>query len=395
MDISEDDLFDDIERSALDDEDVTETDKPLGRAYDDDHGDELYEPAEKIDVVENRCRGTSYEATPGRSRTGHDGELDLSRVNLDSDGKAHGDGSGGDWDGNISTRVGHTAMDGTGYFSDTRGGSSYTGGHEDVDPEVQEEFSEAGLRLGINSVDMNSAAFCLINARYMKNKIAWAKTPPWKRELINEERRDKRANRGASQVREDSIHRHASEIYRRFIRERTEDDRYWEFLDPEQIDQMNGVDSRSARQMAERWKIEDDQRRLDAMIVRYAAALERIQPRSIQTRFRRKPELRQAAEIVFVCDAHACDVVMPGGFDRDRLLSQWGDELYELDTPLTDQERREAIIEEAHDYYASGALFPAYVLEPLMPMLNEVAALLEQAGVDLSPLKPEIDWSRV
>ena len=290
-------------------------------------------PKEKYDSVEERTRSSDYEGTPGRTREGREGELDLSRVNIDSGGKAKGD-AGGDWEGNFAPK-GMTAVDGTGYVSDTRGASSYTGGHEDVDPELHREMRDSGLRLGVNSVDTNSAAFALINARYMKNKLAWERTPPWKRELMNAERRDKRASRSFEQKREDSIHRHASEHYRLFAKQRLEDDPYFLFLDPEVIAEAEGVDSRSAHTIALRWKQADDEKKLGAMVTKYAAALEGIKPRSMQTKLRRKPELRQAAEIVFVCDAHACGVVLPGGFDRERLLANHGDELYELETEMS------------------------------------------------------------
>ena len=86
---------------------------------------------------------------------------------------------------------------------------------------------------------------------------------------------------------------------------------------------------------------------------------------------------------------------MPVGFDRDRLLNQHGGDLVVMDTPMADLERRELMIDLVDGYYAAGGLFPGYVWDPVMPMIEEVMKLLEEAGVDVSIPEPEIDWSRV
>ena len=75
---------------------------------------------------------------------------------------------------------------------------------------------------------------------------------------------------------------------------------------------------------------------------------------------------------------------MPAGFAVEELLSQTGDELeLRMITPRTDRERRVWIIEQADEYYRSGALYPPYVWQSLEPLLEDVIDVLEQAGVAL------------
>ena len=287
-------------------------------------------------------RDSDYERTPGRVMTGWDGELSLDRTPVNDD---------------------------IAYVSDD---------------------DDNGL--GYSSANLRSAGIALASAEYVKSKTQWQDTPDWERQRIYEQRKVKRANRDWQRVREDSIHRHRLKWLNRFIEDREEG---WEFLDSEEIDQMNGIDFRSADQIAQRWKQKDDETKLASLVVKYAAMLEGATPRTIQARFRRKPHEKELAEVVYVLDALATGVVMPSGFDADQ-LSMTGDELaIHMQTNATEQERRAHIIEGARAFYAQGSLYPPYVLKAIDPMLAAVADLLVEAGLDFSDAEEEIDWSEV
>lgn len=381
-----------------------ETDTPLGRDYEDDFetDDEPLGaehiggvPFDTVDRVEIKTRNTDYEAKAGRVRTGGETEVDLSRVNLDAGGKAHGD-AGGDWDGNISTRKGHVAMDGTGFQHDTRGSVAMMGRTEGVGEELYKEMREAGLKLGVASVDTSRAAFVMVSHQYVLNKERWRHTPQWARDLISADRRDKRASRDYEQTRDDSVHRKASEIYKGFAAGRVEADIYYEFGDPEEIARDEAIDMRSAEQMSRSWRLGVDEEGFNACVVKYAAHVAGIKPDSIRARFKRNQKMKGIAEVVYVTDLHACGAVTSLGFDKDELMAQYGDELTEMLTPRSDQERREFIIEGSHDYYKRGNIYPPFVWTPeVNEMLDSIVAVLEQAGVDMGVIESAIDWSRV
>lgn len=322
--------------------------------------DQTPEPA--IDAVERASRSSDYEAIRGRVRVGGKNELDLDRTPIDGTPSKGPNG---------------------GIQHDTRGDASH----------ISEDLE--GLALGYRSADIYSAGFALASAQYLRSKEQWRNTPPWRREILYQERREKRANRTWWERREQSIARHRSKRFNEFVAGRAPG---WEYLDSAEIDRMDGIDIRSANQLAVQWRMNLDVERMDALVVKYAAALESKTQRTMQTRFRRKPGEKQLAELVFMHDARACDVVMPGDFDKEALLNAHGDELkLELITDMTDRERRELIIDLAHDYRASGAEFPPFCYSPLLPMLEEVAGLLEVAGIDLTTPEEEeeIDWGTV
>ena len=89
-----------LETLDLDDEEKPEKDKPLGRDYEREAGHDahdtereadpsLYTRSGEVDVSEN-SRNHDYESTPGRVRIGGEGELDISRVDVDSTGRTQG-----------------------------------------------------------------------------------------------------------------------------------------------------------------------------------------------------------------------------------------------------------------------------------------------------------------
>jgi len=392
----EDDIFDDIETAGLDPDDMPEVDRALGSHHDDDFktGHE-WKPS--IDQCEKDMRNSDYEGLRDRVREGRSGEggVDLSRVNLDDGGSAHGDG-GGDWQGNQSQRPSHVAMCGTGFYFDSRGSVAITGRTEGIDESLYQEMREAGMKLGINSVDTSRAAFVMISHQYVLNKVRWARTPQWKRDLISADRRDKRASRDYEQTRDDSVHRKAGEIYKGFAAERVESDPYYEYGDPEEIERDEAIDMRSAEQLARSWRLGVDEEGFNACVVKYAAHVAGIKTDSIRARFKRNQKMKGIAEVVYVTDLHACGAVTSVGFDRDDLMAQYGDELIEMLTPRSDEERRAFIIEGSHDYFSKGNIWPAYVWTPeINEMLDSVVAVLAQAGVDMSVVESEIDWSRV
>jgi hypothetical protein len=383
--------------------DTGNKDAPLGREYEDDIGEESLGsdhiggvPTDPVDKVETTTRSTDYENMSGRVRTGHDGELDLSRVSLEGGGRESGGGDGADWESNMSRGASHTAMDGTGFKFDTRGATSQETDHEDVDPKLQREMRDAGLKLGINSVNTTLAAFAMASVQYVRNKERWRRMPDEYKEYQNAVRRHQRRNRDWEQVRADSVSRQFREIFNGWQKDRVKDDPYYLYGDPAELARDKAIDSSSALQVAQRWRYEVDEKELDAMVVKYAAFLADVQPQAIRGRFRRNKAQKDVAEFVFATDAMACGVVMPGGFDRDALMDTLGDELaIKIETTRSDRERREFIINAAHDYYAKGNLFPPYVYKELEAVLQDVIEILEDAGVDLSEPEEVIDWSKV
>ena len=90
-----------------------------------------------------------------------------------------------------------------------------------------------------------------------------------------------------------------------------------------------------------------------------------------------------------------CGVITPTGFDREELLGQPGDELaLEMETPRSDLERREFIINSVQGFYEKGNLLPPYVFEAVEETTMKVVDILQEAGVDTSLPEPEIDWSK-
>jgi hypothetical protein len=389
--MNENDIFDDMEDTYAegwtpdeDDDDadlddqvgrMTDKDTPLGRSHASDIGDGLYEPAEKYDLVEEQSRGRDYENLYGRVRTGREGEIDLSRVSLEGGTRLSG-GTGDDWSTNPAQSFVH----------DTRGSTSQQGAHEDVDPELHRELRGAGLRLGVNGVNTQAAGFAMASAQYARNKERWRRYSPEYKSHLNAMRRTQRANRDWEQVREDSITRNYREVFNGFLDDRTAEDPYWTYIDPAEIERMDEIDGRSARQVADRWRLEVDEREMRALVVRYSAFLSGIKPDSIRARFKRKPHERELAEFVFVTDALACGVAFPSGFAEGVLVNSPGDELCtQTETSRSNQERRDYIVSVMESFFAKGNRLPPYVADSI------------EAGADRVPDDPteEIDWSRV
>lgn len=371
------------------------TDKvPLGSKHDDDFKTG-HEWKPDFDIVERRSRNSDYEAKAGRVRTGGEKEVDLSRVNLDAGGSAHGDG-GGDWDGNISTRKSHSCQDGTGFQHDTRGSVAMTGRTEGVSEELHEEIRGAGLNLGVASVDIFRVGYVIASSAYIQNKERWRQAPDECKRYTYAKRKWKRRRRDWEKVRADSIQRQSSKIYKGFLKSRTETEPAWIYFDPAEIERMNTIDGNSAYQMAERWREGQDQKAMDALVVKYAALVDGgVQAESIRARWRRNKAQKILAESVFVIDLLACGCVSSLGFDKGDLLAEHGDELVPMDAACSEQERREFLIEASHDFFKAGALFPLYVWESLNPILEEIVQILNEQGIDLTAPEPEIDWSRV
>ena len=385
--MEDDEVFECYEDADLDahGEEAPEQDAPLGREHSADIGDGLHDPQEKYDLVEEQSRGRDYENLCGRVRTGGDGEVDLSRVSLDGGTRLSG-GTGDDWSTNPAQSFVH----------DTRGSTSQQGEHEDADPEVQRELRDAGLRLGVNTVNTLAAGFAMASAQYALNKERWRRYSPEYKSHLNDLRRMQRANRDWEQVREDSIHRNYRDVFNGFVEQRTADDPYWTYIDPEEIDRMNELDGRSATQIANKWRLDVDEKEMRALVIGYAAFLAGIKPDSIRARFKRKPHERELAEFVFVTDALACGVVFPSGFDKEVLLNSPGDDLaMQTETTRSDQERREHIVSVMESFYAKGNLLPGFVYERIGDAMGQALDVLNKSVDDLSAADEEIDWSRV
>ena len=227
--VNEDEIFESYEDADLEAHGEEATDKgPLGTIHDDDF-EQGHEWSPEPDAVEKQSRHTDYENMYGRTRTGKDGELDLSRVNLDNGGSTSG-GAGGDWEGNFVPKGG--AVQTTGFVYDTLGSTSQHSSHEDVDPELDREMRDAGLRLGINSVNTALAGFAMVSAQYARNKERWRRTSPEYKQYLNALRRMQRRNRDWDQVRDDSIARNYRDVFNGFIEDRTAEDPYWSYMDP-------------------------------------------------------------------------------------------------------------------------------------------------------------------
>jgi hypothetical protein len=178
-------------------------------------------------------------------------------------------------------------------------------------------------------VNFEIAAVQVASIQYAKAAARWRLMPPHIKDANNAAARDRRANREWEQVRYDSINRKAAEHNKVFRDQRTEDDPYWSYGDPQEIERMNGIDRRSALQLAMDWRFKVDEKAWQALVVKYCAWLEDIRPDSMRARFNRKPEQRDLAGFVTATDCMAVGVVMPGGFDKEYLLAQHGDELAE------------------------------------------------------------------
>jgi hypothetical protein len=278
--------FDDYESADLEvqGEAAVGKDVPLGSVHDDDLGAGLYDPAERLDRVEAQTRASDYENTPGRSRTGHDGELDLSRVSLEGRRGVSGD-AGADVPQNLA------------YEHDSRGDVSQRNSDVVTDKKVARELMSVGVRVGYASVNVMEAGFALANAAYMKNKNRWYYMQPERKELIYAQRRVARANRAWEKVREDSIARHRAGIYKGFVAQRSEDEPYWTYFDDTVISRMEGIDMRSAEQMATAWRHEQDEKALRASVVRYAAFLEDANPKSTKSRCQSSKKITSNAQI--------------------------------------------------------------------------------------------------
>lgn len=400
--VKEEELFESYEALGLeeDGEEVPEKDTPLGRDYVRDDGHDvhdsereadpsLYTRGGEVDVVENRSRNHDFESTPGRVRIGGEGELDISRVDVDSTGRTQGSPDTWSGSGQQATR---------GYVSDTRGGfGQQNRASEDIDEETHRDLRDAGLKLGIGSVNTWAAGFAMAQAKFAATRRRWNGMSTEQKQATYETRKEQRANRDFYQVREDSEHRKYLEHYGDFVADReAEDPEWWLYGDPEEIERRDHIDQRSARQIAVKWRHDEDVKKLDAFIVRYAAFLEGIKPASIRQRYRRKPHEKELAEFVFSVDLQACGCALPGGFDADELLAAHGDELaMQMNTPRSELERRDFIIKGADDLFSGGSLFPPYIYAELDEMLDAVVAVLVDAGVDMSAPKQEIDWSKV
>ena len=293
-----------------------------------------------------------------RTNTGHEGELDLERTSID--GRTREETTGGEDD---------ETSESSRYVHDTRGSSLYVSGES------------SGLGLGYNSVDFNKLAIHMSSISYIENKLRYAQMSDAEKQYRYRTQKEKRAARTEEDMRLDSINRKSKPIYQGLVAER---DKGWEFGDPEQIKLRDQIDSAAAFELASIWRMDEDVRKLDAMVVSYSAWLEDVDKKIIRQRFRRDQSHKERAEFVYVTDALATAVVMPGGFDVEELMSQTGDELeLRMITPRTDRERRVWIIEQASDYYQSGALYPPYVWQSLEPLLEDVVDILEEAGIDL------------
>lgn len=243
------------------------------------------------------------------------------------------------------------------------------------------ELRRAGVSMGYSSVNFEMAAVQIASIMYAKNRARWQNMDDEAKEAIYAAARDKRAAREWDEVRHDSINRKSAEIYKEFLEQRTKEDPSWMYDSHTAMAKMDGRDTRSAHQMARKWRFEVDEDKWQALVVKYCAWLEGIKPDSMRTRFKRKPEQRDLAGFVTSVDCLACGVVVPGGFDKEALLSEIGDELaMEMNTPRDDLERRDFIINASHDLYAGGALFPPYVYQSLDEMLESVVLLLEASG---------------
>lgn len=309
--------------------------------------------------------GRQFWNAPGRVKTGWGNELDLERTRLDGETGEH---VGGDPDSGIS--------EGKTFIHDTRGDVRYVSGEK------------SGLGLGYNGVDFTKAAYQMASASYIESKERWRCMSEEEKEREYFLRRQQRASRSDEDVRRDSINRKSRPIYKQFVAEREEG---WNFGDPEDIARMDAIDSVSAYQIAEQWRREEDQRKLDALVVRYAAWLEDKDPKLIRQRFRRNGDHRDKAEYVFVNDALATGILFAGSFNEATLRAEHGGELVmELVTPRSDAERRDWLITEAGKFYRTGAVFPPYIFNAIGPLVTDVVAILEEAGVDLMP-PPEWD----
>lgn len=295
----------------------------------------------------------------GRVFTGHEGELDLERTAIDGGTREE---VGGDPDSGVSQ--------GRTYVHDTRGTVRYVSG------------DKSGLGLGYNSVDFTKAAYHMASASYIEHKERWRCMDPEAKQQEYALRRQKRANRTAAEVRVDSINRKSKPIYKRFVADREEG---WQWGDPDEIKRTNRIDSASAFEIASRWRLEEDQRRFVAMVVRYAAWLEDIDPKLIRQRFRRKggDEHQHMAEFVYLNDAQAAGVLRADLFDAERLRARQGRMAgLDLITPRANSERRNWLITEAEKFYASGALYPPYVAVIAGAEPTNVPELIEEAGLD-------------
>lgn len=390
---------------------TNDVDVHLGRDYQDDLEDGHESlgtehikgvPFDKVDRTEIRTRSTDYERFSNRVRIGGKGELSLDRVSLDGGGRAHGGGDGADWEANQSTAKSHVAMCGTGFKHDTRGAVAMTCRAEGVSEELHKEVAESGLRLGINSVDVRFCGFAMASADYIRNKEYWRQMPDWKKQEVYKTRKQQRANREWNQMRSDSVDRKSNQHFKVWQNERRANDPYYDFGDPAEIEREAGIDRRSADQLAVSWRMAQDEKAFDTLVLKYAAALNGIGIEAQRAKFKRNDQqYKELAECIFVTDALATDVVLPDGFDKQQLLSSIGGELaieaIEMDTDMSDSDRRRFLIEGAETFYKRGNIFPPPVWAPLSELLDDVVAILEKAGIDMSApaITEEIDWSRV
>ena len=236
-----------------------------------------------------------------------------------------------------------------------------------------------GLGIGYASADFTDAARAIITARYVKNKQRWANMTQPEREEQARKQRVKRAGRNWDGVRQDSINRKGSDFFRLFEADREEG---WRHFPDDEIAEMDRIDNATSQSLALRWRLTLDEKRFYSLIKAYAAWLENASIKTIQKRAERSEGDLTAAELVFVADARAVDIVVPDWFDADSLHRRFGDDLaVKMNTPRSDAERREWLINAAEKFYRQGNLFPPYVADPLLGLLDDVMEILIGEGV--------------
>ena len=250
-----------------------------------------------------------------------------------------------------------------GHVSDTRGNAMF----------------ESGGPQGYRSVDFENLTRHMANISYWENKAFYMSKSAEQKQEENATARYKRSQRGWCDVRMDSINRVAVRHYKKFLQER---DPSYLYGSDEDIAEIEGLDNRTAQSLGLRWREEEDIRKFNAFIARYAAWLEgKPDVKVINQRFRRNEAQKRLAESVFVCDALAVGITFAWAFDADELLRYVGDELWlQMKTERSDRERRSWLIHEAENsFYQKGALFPAFVNVGLLETMEEVSRLIDGA----------------
>jgi hypothetical protein len=261
----------------------------------------------------------------------------------------------------------------TGLVSDRRGEEVYHGGVEDgpYDHDTTHE-----MKLGVASVGWDTLGVQLASTRWIAQRNRWLCKPAEEKLKLYASQKEARANRTQVMKREDSINRKAATFYKDFLAQRDEDYPQWQYADDGEKARLERIDSNSSHDLATSWRLDEDERRLQALVIRYAAFLEDIDKKIVQQRFRRSQKFIDQANFVFSVDAEATGLLMP--FDSaDELLRDIGDPLaLEIATPRTDRERRHWLISNVLPFYESGGAMPPYMTHTIDALLDSVAEIL-------------------